>query len=364
MSRRQRLPGQRPLARTLLIAAGWTAVALAGTFALDPFRNYQLALVAAYLCATAGLTVLVGATGQLSLGHAALMAVGGYGYALTSNAVPFGGAARFVVALLAGGLVSAVVGLLLGLAAARLAGPYLAGLTLAVVVALPAVASTWSTVLHGDQGVQTDFVGVPHALRRVVALEQWQAMVAVLVAAVVVTALTVLRGGRFGLRMQAVRDDEVAARLSGIPAGRVKVLAFTASSVAAGLGGAVLCFVAQAVSPGAYTVGFSLLLVVAVVIGGLGSIVGAALGSAVIVLLPWLVGRLTAGLPTDAAQRLDGNLAVLVFGLLLITVMALAPDGLHGVLVARRRRSRPADPPLPIEEPAPRKVLVPTEEQR
>jgi branched-chain amino acid transport system permease protein len=362
MTGRQRLPGQRPLPRTLLVAAGWTVVALGGTFALDPFRNYQLALVAAYLCATAGLTVLVGATGQLSLGHAALMAVGGYGFALTTNALPFDGIPAFLLALVAGALAAAVVGLLLGLAAARLSGPYLAGLTLAVVVALPAVASTWSTVLHGDQGVQIPFAGVPDGLRRVVALEQWQAMVAVVVTAAVVTGLTVLRGGRFGLRMLAVRDDEVAARLSGIPAGRVKVLAFTASSVAAGVGGAVLCFVAQAVSPGAYTVGFSLLLVVAVVVGGLGSILGAALGSVVIVLLPWLIGRLTSNLPADAAQRLDGNLAVLVFGLLLITVMAVAPHGLHG-LVARRRRPTP-DAPRPTEEPAPRKVLVPTEEQR
>ena len=106
---------------------------------------------------------------------------------------------------------------------------------------------------------------------------------------------------------------------------------------------------------------------VAVVIGGLGSILGAALGSVVIVLLPWLIGRLTSSLPADAAQRLDGNLAVLVFGLLLITVMAVAPHGLHGALVARRRRTsrRPTqDGPRPTEEPAPRKVLVPTEEQR
>ena len=82
-----------------------------------------------------------------------------------------------------------------------------------------------------------------------------------------------------------------------------------------------------------------------------------------IVLLPWLIGRLTSNLPADAAQRLDGNLAVLVFGLLLITVMAVAPHGLHGALVARRRRTTP-DVPRPTAEPAPRKVLVPTEEQR
>ena len=233
-------------------------------------------------------------------------------------------------------------------------------------VALPAVASTWSTVLHGDQGVQIPFEGVPDALRRVVALEQWQAMVAVVVTAAVVTGLTVLRGGRFGLRMLAVRDDEVAARLSGIPAGRVKVLAFTASSVAAGVGGAVLCFVAQAVSPGAYTVGFSLLLVVAVVIGGLGSILGAALGSVVIVLLPWLIGRLTVEPPgrrRPATGREPRGPR--------LRAPAHHRDGGRPARPARRarrptspRQPRPPDGPRPTEEPAPRKVLVPTEEQR
>ena len=127
MNGRQRLPGQRPLLRTLLVAAGWTVVALGGTFALDPFRNYQLALVAAYLCATAGLTVLVGATGQLSLGHAALMAVGGYGFALTTNALPFGGIPAFLLALLAGVLASGVVGLLLGMAGSIALSRYLRG---------------------------------------------------------------------------------------------------------------------------------------------------------------------------------------------------------------------------------------------
>ena len=107
------------------------------------------------------------------------------------------------------------------------------------------------------------------------------------------TALAVLRRGRLGLRMRAVRDDETAARLNGVPVGRVKVAAFTVSAVAAGAGGAVLCFVTQSVSPGAYTLAFSLLLVVAVVVGGLGSIGGAAIGSALIVLLPWLIATTT-----------------------------------------------------------------------
>ena len=140
------------------------------------------------------------------------------------------------------------------------------------------------------------------------------------------------------------------------------MLAFTASSVAAGLGGAVLCFVAQAVSPGAYTVGFSLLLVVAVVIGGLGSILGAALGSVVVVLLPWLIGRLTAALPGRRRAAPRRQPAVLVFGVLLITVMALAPQGLarrpSGTAGAGRARSPTPRPHRPAGRPSA------TEEQR
>jgi branched-chain amino acid transport system permease protein len=328
-----------------------TALALAGTFLLDPFRNFQLATAAAYFCTTAGLTLLIGLSGQLSLGHAALMAAGGYGYALASNAltdVGIEGAPRFVAALVAGTALATVVGFLLGLAAARLRGPYLAGLTLAVVIALPAIAAVWTETLRGDQGIQTAFDAVPPVLERLIALEQWQAWVAILVTAVVVTGLALAKRGRLGLRMRAVRDDETAARLSGVPAGRVKVIAFTTSAAAAGAGGALLCFVTQSVSPGAYTLAFSLLLVVAVVLGGLGSLGGAAIGSVVVVMLPWLLtsGVSALSLPAELEQRLTGNLSVLVFGALLIFVMLAAPGGIAG-LRRRRTRARHSSPDVP-----------------
>ncbi|WP_235492657.1 MULTISPECIES: branched-chain amino acid ABC transporter permease [unclassified Leifsonia] len=348
---RARTTGRR---RTRLVGTALvlTAIAIGGTFLLDPYRNYQLALVAAYFCATAGLTLLIGLTGQLSLGHAALMAVGGYGYAIAANALTdagVDGVARFALALSAALAASGGVGLLLGLAAARLRGPYLAGVMLALVIALPAVTAVFSGVLRGDQGLQIAYDAVPPALSTIIAVEQWQAWVAIGVAAVVVTVLSGIRSGVLGLRMRAARDDEVAARLNGVRAGRGKVFAFTASSVAAGAGGAVLCFVTQSVSPGAYTLAFSLLLVVAVVIGGLGSMLGALLGSMVIVLLPWLIGTLTGALdlPADLTQRLSGNLPVLVFGALLIVVTLLWPAGIRGALpeqLTLRRRIRPSAP--------------------
>src|SRR6478609_4227157 len=78
---------RRGIPRTVALGALFTLLAIGGTFLLDPYRNFQLATVAAYFCATAGLTVLIGRSGQLSLGQAALMAAGGYGYALAENAL-------------------------------------------------------------------------------------------------------------------------------------------------------------------------------------------------------------------------------------------------------------------------------------
>ncbi|MBD7957503.1 branched-chain amino acid ABC transporter permease [Microbacterium sp. Sa4CUA7] len=368
------LPGLTGTPRVLWTAVVLTVLALGGTFLLDPFRNFQLATAAAYFCAVAGLSLLVGLSGQLSLGHAALMAAGGYGYALTSNALTdagVDGVPRFVVSLVAGVAIACLLGLLLGLAAARLHGPYLAGLTLALVIAVPAITSVWSGIFRGDQGLQATYNAVPTALERLIALEQWQAWVAIIVASIVVTCLTLVRRGTLGLRMRAVRDDETAARLNGVPARRVKVTAFTLSAAAAGAGGAVLCFITQSVGPGGYTLAFSLLLVVAAVLGGLGSIGGAALGSVVIVVLPWALGAGSAALdlPRDLEQRLSGNLSLLVFGALLIAVMILRPDGLAGLAGTLRRRrsgvvpagpsgssssagSDPAAPPAGAADPA------------
>ncbi|KUF08218.1 branched-chain amino acid ABC transporter permease [Leucobacter sp. G161] len=336
------LPSLTGRSRIIVFGAILTVLAIGATFILDPYRNFQFATIAAYFCVTAGLTLLVGQSGQLSLGHAALMATGGYSYALTANALAdadVAGLPRFLISLVVAMLVAGVVGLLLGLAAARLHGPYLAGITLALVVSVPAVAATFK-VLGGDQGLPSPYQGVPEALRTLIATEQWHAWVAILVAGVLVTWLVLLRNGSFGLRMRAVRDDETAARLNGVAAGRVKVTAFTVSAIAAGAGGAVLCFITQSVSPGAYTLPFSLLLVVAVVLGGLGSIGGAALGSVLVVMLPWLITTATSVLPlsADMTQRLTGNLPVLIFGALLTVTILVRPGGLVDLLPKPKSR--------------------------
>jgi branched-chain amino acid transport system permease protein len=323
--------------KTLGLAVVSAALLLALTYVLDPFRDYQLATAAAYLCAVAGLTMLIGLNGQLSLGHGALMAFGAYPVALVQNAFAehnVGAHWTLAVSVLAGVATATAVGAVVGVAAARLHGPYLAGLTLVVAVAVPSLATLFGGVFHGDQGLSVYLLPAPTALGPDFPFERWQAWLALAAAVLTMLLLANLKRSRFGRTLRAVRDDEVAARLAGIPVARTRVLAFVVSAACAGLAGAMFAILAQSVSPSAFALTLSLNLLLAVVVGGLGSLAGAVWGSLLLVLLPWLVDTLTAdlALSPDVRQRLAGNLPLALFGLLLVIVMIAAPGGVQGLL--------------------------------
>jgi branched-chain amino acid transport system permease protein len=342
------------------------AIVLFGlTYLVDPFRDYQLATAAAYLCAAAGLTVLIGLGGQVSLGHGALMAVGAYTVAMVQNQFGNHGVSAqwtVVASLAAGVLTATAAGTVIGLAAARLRGPYLAGLTLVVAVALPAVTTLYHSVFHGDQGLSVYLPPVPDALGPDFPLERWQAWFAVAAALLTLLVLANLVRGRFGRSMRAIRDNEVAASLAGIPVARVQVTAFVVSAACAGLGGGMFAVLSQSVSPDAFTLTLSLNLLLAVVIGGAGSLAGAVWGSLLLVLLRYWADQLTGNLPVSPGlrTRLAGNLPLAVFGLLLIVVMVAAPGGVQGLLTRagrwvrgrwKGRSARRAGLPAPEAEP-------------
>ncbi|MGC4853449.1 branched-chain amino acid ABC transporter permease [Micromonospora sp. DT4] len=329
------LVGSSPLRRALLTALAGVLV-LAASLTLEPFRGFQLATVAAYLCATAGLTVLTGLNGQLSLGHGALMASGAYTVALAQGALVDGTMAPgwiLVVTLLGALSVGVVVGAVIGLAAARLQGPHLAGLTLGVAVVVPSLATTFDAVLGGEQGLPVAAPAPPLALGPAFPYERWQVWLAWAITLPVLLLLTNLVHSRLGRDMRAVRDHEVAARLSGIDVARTRVVTFTVSAGCAALGGGLLAILTQVASPGSYPLTLSVFLLMAVVIGGLGSLAGAIWGALLLVALPDLARSVTALLPFPPAeaQRWEGNLPTAAFGLMLITVLALAPSGVAGL---------------------------------
>ncbi|GLW29644.1 branched-chain amino acid ABC transporter permease [Actinoplanes regularis] len=299
---------------------------LALTYVLPPFRNYQLATVGAYFTVTAGLTVLTGLNGQLSLGHGALMATGAYTFALTQNrwlSMP--------LSVLAAILTTTLAGVVIGLAAARLRGPYLAGLTLAVAVVVPSVTSTFDETFNSDMGLSVALDPPPG----VVPMEQWQAWLCWAGALVTAFLLATLVRGRFGRDLRAVRDDETAARLAGVHVARTQVIAFVVSAACAGLAGVLFAFLAQSVSPGAFPLTLSLFLVMAIVIGGLGRLVGALLGAVLLVALPALAQTASE---RSGSQHLEGNLALVIFGVVLVVVMLAAPGGLASIHTNFRRK--------------------------
>jgi branched-chain amino acid transport system permease protein len=319
------------------------------SYGIEPFRNYQLATVAAYMCVTVGLTMLTGLNGQLSLGHGAFMACGAYTVALMQNAFSdrdIIGSWTLLVSLPLGVLVASVAGVVIGMCAARLRGPYLAGVTLAVALVVPAFTTKFAGVFNADQGLSVYIEPPPDALGPYFPLERWLAWIAIVAAMVATLFVANLVQSRFGRSFKAVRDDEVAAKLCGIHVARTQVLAFVVSAACAGLGGGVFAVILQSVSPSVFALTLSLNLLLAIVLGGLGSLFGAAWGALLLVLLPYATTELTRTFEMSPAvsNKLEGNLPLAIFGLTLIVVMLLAPGGIQGALrkagYATRRRVR------------------------
>jgi len=293
---------------------------------LNAFRDYQIAEIAVEVTAVAGLTVLTGLSGQISLGHGAFMAVGGYTTALLLLHLAW----PFYAALVVAAAVTAVAGAVVGVAAARLHGPYLAGATLLLGVAIPAaIAYAWPATFGGDQGLTVAFT-TPAFLGVNFPLTRWQAWVATLVALIVLVLLANLDQSRIGRNWRAVRDDEVAAALDGINVAAARVRAFVVSAACAGVAGALLAIVTALVAPGAFTITLSISLLTAAVIGGLGSLPGALWGSLVIVLVPTYVTDVATS--HGLSSSVGSNIPIAAYGAVLIIVMLLFPQGIQGGL--------------------------------
>jgi branched-chain amino acid transport system permease protein len=292
---------------------------------LGAFRDYQIAEIAVDVTAVAGLTVLTGLSGQISLGHGAFMAIGAYTTALLIIHLNW----PFILVLLIAGAATAGAGAIVGVAAARLRGPYLAGATLLLGVALPSLAYAYQSVFGGDQGLTPVFTA-PAFLGANFPLSRWQAWVAAAVALVTLFLLANLSRGRVGRDWRAVRDDEVAAALAGVNVARARVLAFVVSAACAGLAGALLAIVTESVAPSSFTITVSITLLTAAVIGGLGTLPGAIWGSLLVVLLPTYVTDMAGS--HGLSPSVGANIPIVTYGVILIVVMLAFPQGIQGAL--------------------------------
>lgn len=329
--------------RSLLVCG---AVLAGGVLLLEStsaYTNTQLSSLAYYTIATIGLTALTGLNGQISLGHGALMAVGAYTTALmldTESPLPFPAIALAAV------VVTSLVGLIVGIGAARLHGPYLAGATLALAIALPSLALYFKGTFNGEAGLTVVsprppewFVSFVDAVSGTFATSSKYVAYLGLFSLVVALFFALnLRRSKVGRHWRAVRDQEVAAEIAGINLGRTRVQAFVISAAYAGLAGAVMAMVVRLAAPSVFTIVVSLSLLTAAVIGGLGSITGAFIGAAVLVFLPPWVTDLSTGSGLSDTQ--SAQMSPLIYGLVLVLVMLLAPGGVIGTLSSAWRRVR------------------------
>jgi branched-chain amino acid transport system permease protein len=233
-------------------------------------------------------------------------------------------------ALVLATVVTAIAGVIAGAAAARLRGPYLAGATLALAVGLPALANRFPKFLGASNGLTTIPPIPPAGLGETFPLERWQAWIACLGALVTYILLANLVRSRIGRSFRAVRDDEVAAELAGLHVARTQVLAFVVSAACAGLAGGLLVVVSGLAAPGAFPLALSVALLTGVVLGGLGSLLGAVWGAAALVLVPSWADSASTSL--GLSNNVQANLALAVYGVVLIGLMLAAPAGIQGAV--------------------------------
>jgi branched-chain amino acid transport system permease protein len=313
------------LLRSLLLILVCGALLLLASELLSDYRNTQLATGAYYFAALAGLTLLAGQSGQVSLGHGALMAVGAYAAALLIGKEGW----AVLPTLVASVAVTLLVGIPLGAAASRLRGPYLAGATLALAVGLPAIADRFPATFGGENGLTINPPTPPSFLGSSFDLYRWESWIACAGALVVLFVLYNLVHSGVGRSWRAVRDDEIAASLCGLRVGRTQALAFVVSAGCAGLGGGLLAVaVDQLASPGAFTIQLSLFLLAGVVVGGLGSLAGAVWGAALLVLLPNWTNDLAHSF--SLPMKVSANLPLAIYGIVLIGAMLVWPSGIQG----------------------------------
>ena len=327
---------RRPLIRHLVVAVVLVAVLFVVSGSLSTFNNFQIALISAYVTAVAGLSLLTGMNGQISLGHGAFMAVGAYTTALLEKHQNL----PLAVVLGLSAVTAALAGLITGVGAARLRGPYLGGATLALAVGLPQLTIKYASSLGGDTGIAVNPPSPLSFLGSSFDANRYLAWVAIICAALTLVLLANLMTSRFGRDFRAVRDDEIASSVSGIHVARTQVLAFVVSAACAGLGGAIYALATGIVNPAGFTLVLSVALLTGAVIGGLGTLAGAVWGGILLVYLPRWSDSISSSL--SLSKAVSSNLSLAVYGVVLIVVILAFPAGLQGGLrqIARYVRLR------------------------
>ncbi|KAA3628932.1 MAG: branched-chain amino acid ABC transporter permease [Proteobacteria bacterium] len=324
---------------------GTVALALViAPFFLDNYQLYVMGYVAINVIVALGLNVLVGYTGQISLGHAGFFAIGAYATVLLTNA-----GLPILVAIPCAGLIGAAFGFLLGLPALRLEGPYLAVVTLGFGLTVETVFAK-ASVFGGATGPAVP----PFTVRFLPDFSSEQNLYVLIMLTTGLSLLAVrnLIRTRVGRAFIAIRDSDVAASCAGVDLTYYKTLAFAVSAFFTGIGGGLFAFHLGQVDPTTFNLMLSILFLAMVVIGGVGSILGAILGAVTISLLnlklkglkmadfeqiPLAGQEIAEFLGRHFMETGMANIQFIVYGVILVMIMLFEPLGLYGLWIRVKR---------------------------
>ncbi|MGY8904280.1 MAG: branched-chain amino acid ABC transporter permease [Burkholderiales bacterium] len=317
------------------IALGLLALTLCVfPFVASEYWLYLACLVTINIASTTGLNILTGYTGLVSLGQAAFMGLGAYTVAILQ--IRFG--SPFLLNLLAGGLVAMLAGVVVGLPSLRVKGLYLAIATIAAGVIAHFIFSHFTALTGGTSGLS-----VPPARFFGIDLDTSFKIYWLIVP---VTLLMLLGAAnlfrtRIGRAFIAIRDRDISAEVLGIPLLQYKLLSFAISSFYAGVAGGLFAYFFRAVSPETFPLLMSIFFLAAVIVGGMGSILGSILGAVFMTLVPevlkLLVGWLPASIFGGNATLFLSPIRTIVFGLMIVLFLIFEPHGLAEVWRRIRR---------------------------
>ena len=304
---------------TLVIAAFVVVQALRMGPGVGAMLEGQLIPICAYIVMALALNLVVGVSGELSLGHAGFMSVGAFSGVVASislqELIPMG-PLRLLVSLLIGAFFAGIAGVIVGVPVLPLRGDYLAIVTLGFGEIIRLVLENWTSVTKGSFGLSNlsrpSLFGMEMGVT-----EATNYIYYIVLAAVVVTIIVVgrLKNSRIGLALQALREDEIACEAMGIDLTKVKLSAFALGSCWAGFAGVIFAAKTTFINPASFTFMESAMVLSMVVLGGMGSVLGVTIAAAILVLAPEYL-------------RAFSEYRMLLFGAVMVIMMIYRPQGL------------------------------------
>lgn len=300
-------------------------------FFVNEYWLYLACLMAINIASSTGLNILTGYTGLVSLGQAAFMGVGAYTVAylqLHFNVPP-------ILALLLAGFVTMLVGFIVGVPSLRVKGLYLAIATIAASMILHFVFANWKDVTGGTAGLTVKPASI-FGFSLDTSFKFYWLVMPVLVLMLLGSAN--LFRTRIGRAFIAIRDRDISAEVLGIPLLKYKLLSFGISSFYAGVAGGLWAYFFRIVTPESFPLTMSIFFLTAIIVGGMGTLLGSILGAVFVTMIPELLKLIVNWLPISAdATLILSPVRTIVFGLLIIGFLIFEPLGLQEIWRRIRR---------------------------